>query len=121
MNVIQGPRRASAGIYDAWLAVLRTEDAGFEFTDPPFRNSLPMTLAFAATGTRLTAVLTGPRYVIEPRSTPAQPHRPANPYDMVPVRLQQHPLVASAGLVWSGDLPRQLQQVLFDAADGSPF
>ncbi len=121
MNVIQGPRRASAGIYDAWLAVLRTEDAGLEFTDPPFRNSLPMTLAFAATGTRLTAVLTGPRYVIEPRSTPAQPHRPANPYDMVPVRLQQHPLVASAGLVWSGDLPRQLQQVLFDAADGSPF
>ena len=37
---------------------------------------------------------------------------------MIPVRLEDHPLSATVGLVWSGDLPRQLQQVLFDAADG---
>jgi len=37
---------------------------------------------------------------------------------MVPVRAEQHPLTATAGLAWSGDLPRQLQQVLFGTADG---
>jgi hypothetical protein len=37
---------------------------------------------------------------------------------MIPARLEQHPLVATAGLVWNSDLPRQMQQVLFDAADG---
>jgi hypothetical protein len=40
---------------------------------------------------------------------------------MVGVRLQHHPLCAMAGLVWSGDLPRQLQQVLFDTAGDIPF
>jgi hypothetical protein len=30
---------------------------------------------------------------------------------------QHHPLTASAALVWSGDLPCPLQQMLFDAAD----
>ena len=33
---------------------------------------------------------------------------------MVPVRVKAHPLTAMAGLAWSGDLPRQLQQVLVD-------
>jgi len=37
---------------------------------------------------------------------------------MVSVRLDQSPLTANAGPVWSGDLPRPLQQVLFDTADG---
>jgi hypothetical protein len=37
---------------------------------------------------------------------------------MVRVILQHHPLTASAALVWSGDLPRPLQQMLFDTADG---
>jgi hypothetical protein len=36
---------------------------------------------------------------------------------MVRVILQHHPLTASAALVWSGDLPRPLQQMLFDTAD----
>ncbi len=40
---------------------------------------------------------------------------------MVPVRIERHPLAATAGLVWSGDLPRQLQQVLFDTAVGITF
>jgi hypothetical protein len=35
---------------------------------------------------------------------------------MVPVRVKAHPLTAMAGLAWSGDLPRQLQQVLVDTA-----
>jgi len=29
-----------------------------------------------------------------------------------------HPLTATAALVWNGDLPRPLQQILFDTADG---
>jgi hypothetical protein len=36
---------------------------------------------------------------------------------MAQVDLQHHPLTASAALVWSGDLPRALQQMLFDAAE----
>ena len=36
---------------------------------------------------------------------------------MVRVILQHHPLTAAAALVWSGDLPRPLQQMLFQTAD----
>jgi DNA-binding transcriptional LysR family regulator len=123
MDVVHGPRRASPGTYDAWLAALRTANPRFDFTDPPFRNSLPMTLAFAATGSRPTAVLTGPRHRVGGGAEPVQPDRPtgAGTCDMVPVRVERRPLVATAGLVWSGDLPRQLQQVLFDAADGIAY
>jgi hypothetical protein len=32
-------------------------------------------------------------------------------------RLEHRPLTATAALVWSGDLPRSLQQILVDAAD----
>jgi hypothetical protein len=39
-------------------------------------------------------------------------------HDMIRVGLEDHPLTATAALVWSGDLPRPLQQILFDAADG---
>lgn len=117
MDVISGPRGTWATTYDAWLTVLRTASPRFEFTDPPFRNSLPITLAFAASGNKPTAVLTGPRHVIPARG-PTQTLLAADTYDMVSVRLEQSPLVATAGLVWSGDLPRQLQQILFDAADG---
>jgi hypothetical protein len=60
MTVLYGPRRADAGIYDQWLGVLRAADPGFAFTDPPFRHSLPMSVAFAATASRPTAVLTSP-------------------------------------------------------------
>jgi hypothetical protein len=38
--------------------------------------------------------------------------------DMVLAGLEHHPLTATAAMVWNGDLPRPLQQVLFDAADG---
>jgi len=36
---------------------------------------------------------------------------------MVKVSLRNHPLTASATLVWSGDLPRPLRQMLFQTAD----
>ena len=36
---------------------------------------------------------------------------------MVRVRLDRSPLTATAAVAWSGDLPRHLQQVLFDTAD----
>jgi DNA-binding transcriptional LysR family regulator len=118
LDVVHGPRRASPATYDAWLARLRAIAPRFAFTDPPFRNSLPITLAFAATGTRPTAVLTGPRHRLGPEPGPAPPGHPAgSTYDMVPRRIGRHPLTATAGLVWNADLPRPLQQVLFDAAD----
>ena len=61
-------------------------------------------------------MLTGPRHTLGAAGHPAC--AAADSYDMVPVRLEQSPLTATAGLVWNGDLPRQLQQVLFDTADG---
>jgi len=117
MDVIHGPRRSGAGTRDAWLTVLRATNPRFDFSDPLFRQSLPMTLAFAATASRPTAVLTGPRHLTGARG-PLRPNAAAGIYNMVPVRLEQHPLTAAAALVWNADLPRQLQQVLFDTADG---
>jgi hypothetical protein len=43
--------------------------------------------------------------------------RTAGPEGMVRVRLDRRLLTATAAVAWSGDLPRHLQQVLFDAAD----
>jgi len=37
------------------------------------------------------------------------------------VRVEHRPLTAAASVVWRGDLPRQLQQVLFDTADSIAF
>jgi hypothetical protein len=119
MDVVHGPRRVSPGTYDAWLTVLRTRNPHFEFTDSPFRRSLPMTLAFAASASQHATVLTGPHHRIAAEPGLTQPGR-ADDWGMVRVGLQQHPLSATAGVVWSSDLPRQLQQVLFDTADGLP-
>jgi len=115
MPVVHGPRRADAGTYDAWLEVLRAADPHFAFTDPPFRHSLPMALAFAAAESRPTAVLTGPCVVVEGAGPSIGQ---AGAYDMAEVPLEGRPLTATAGLVWTTDLPRQLQQILFDSADG---
>jgi DNA-binding transcriptional LysR family regulator len=117
LQVIHGPRRAHPGTYDAWAGVLRGVDPRFQFTDPPFQRSLPMTLAFAATGDRPAAVLSGPATVVEGWSRPARKLRPADTSGMVRVSLAHRPLTASAALVWSGDLSRPLQQMLFDTAD----
>jgi DNA-binding transcriptional LysR family regulator len=66
LDVIHGPRRASPGTYDAWLQALRAVYPRFEFTDPLVRHSLPVALAFAATASRPTAVLTGPAVIAGP-------------------------------------------------------
>jgi hypothetical protein len=36
---------------------------------------------------------------------------------MARVSIAGHPLIAPAALVWNSDLPRPLQQILFDTAD----
>jgi DNA-binding transcriptional LysR family regulator len=121
MEVVHGPRHSSPGTYDAWLAVLREIRPRFEFTDPPFRHSLPVTLSIAATATRPTAVLTGPLHPVGGLAWKGVRQQEADSYDMVRVRLQRRPLTATAAVAWSGDLPRHLQQVLFDTADaGAP-
>jgi hypothetical protein len=117
LDVIHGPRRAQAGTYDAWSKVVQAADPRFGFTDPPFRRSLSLTLAFAATADRPTAVLTGPATAAGSWATPIRQSRPADTSGMVRVSLCNHPLTASAALVWSGDLPRPLQQMLFETAD----
>jgi hypothetical protein len=43
--------------------------------------------------------------------------RPAITRDIAPAGLRDHPPTATAAIVWNGDLPRPLQQILFDAAD----
>ena len=118
MGVIHGPRRLEPGIYDAWTRVLRTVNPRFAFTDPPLRHSLPMALAFAATADRPTAVLTGP--AVTAGSQPGLIRLPRQTVidDMVLTGLEHHQLTAMAAVVWSGHLPRPLQQILFDAADG---
>lgn len=117
MDVIHGPRRCSPATYDAWLAVLRESRPRFEFTDPQFRHSLPMTLSFAATATRPTAVLTDPLHLMGGSAWNGTRRHEADTYNMVRVSLERHPLTATAVVAWSGDLPRDLQQVLFDTAD----
>jgi DNA-binding transcriptional LysR family regulator len=119
MDVIHGPRRAEPGTYDAWTRVLRTVDPRFEFTDSPLRHSLQMDLAFAATADRPAAVLTGPCVITGSRPGLIRLPRPMVTHDMARVGLKDHPLTATAALVWNGDLPRPLQQILFDAADGT--
>ncbi|HEY3882239.1 MAG TPA: LysR family transcriptional regulator [Trebonia sp.] len=117
MAVICGPRRVSPATYDAWRATLRVSRPRFEFTDPPFRRSLPMTLAFAATAGRPTAVVTGPLQPASEQAAYGVRQPVADSYGMVRVGLRGRPLTASAVMAWSGDLPRHLQQVLFDTAD----
>jgi DNA-binding transcriptional LysR family regulator len=114
MDVIYGPRRAEPGTYDAWTRVLQGVEPRFEFSDPPLRHSLQMNLAFAATADRATAVLTGPSVITGSRSRLI---RPVVTHEMARLILKDHPLTATAALVWSGDLPRALQQILFDTAE----
>jgi hypothetical protein len=118
LDVIHGPRRASPATYDRWLAVLRALNPRFAFTDPPFRHSLPIVLALAAASPP-AAVLTGPAVTAGPPPGAPRLPRPADAGHMARVYVADHPLTATAALVWNGDLPRPLQQVLFDAADGA--
>jgi hypothetical protein len=119
LGVVHGPRRASPATYDRWLEVLRAVDPRFEFSDPPLRHSLAVALAFAATASRPTAVLTGPTAIAGPPPGVIRLPRPPGAGDMTRVSIAGHPLTATAALVWHGDLPRPLQQILFDIADGT--
>jgi DNA-binding transcriptional LysR family regulator len=118
MDVIHGPRRADPGTYDAWTSIVRTMDPRFQFTDPPLRHSLPVALFFAATAGRPAAVLTGPVAIAGTPPGVIRLPRPAGTGDMVRVSIDGQPLTATAALVWNRDLPRPLQQILFDTADG---
>jgi len=121
LEVIHGSRRLRPVTYDAWLAVLRAVNPRFEFTDTPFRRSLPMSLALAAAEGRPIAVLTGPHRAVGDWPGSAEPDPAVASTGMVRTRIEGSPLTATAALAWSGDLPRQLQQVLFDTADGAVF
>jgi DNA-binding transcriptional LysR family regulator len=118
LHVIHGPRRASPATYDRWLAILRATDPRFEFTDPPVRHSLPVALAFAATAGPPAAVLTGPAAIADVPPGVIRLPPPAGAGDMARVSIAGQPLTATAALAWNGDLPRPLQQILFDTADG---
>ena len=121
MDVIHGPRHGNPATYDRWLAILRATDPQFEFTDPPLRHSLPVALAFAATAGRPAAVLTGPVAITDVPPGVIRLPSPAGTGDMVRVSIAGQPLTATAALVWNDDLPRPLQQILFDAAaDATP-
>jgi hypothetical protein len=119
MDVIHGPRRASTALYDRWLTILRATDPRFEFTDPPVPHSLPVALAFAATADPPAAVLTGPIAIADVPLGVSRLPRPADIGDMARVSIAGQPLTATAALVWNGDLPRPLQQILFDTADSA--
>jgi DNA-binding transcriptional LysR family regulator len=118
LDVIHGPRPASIATYDRWLTILRATDPRFEFTDPPLRHSLPVVLAFAATAGPPAAVLTGPAAIADVPPGVIRLPQPVGAGDMARVSLAGQPLTATAALVWNGDLPRPLQQILFDTADG---
>ena len=117
LDVIHGPRRASTATYDRWLTILRATDPRFEFTDPPLRHSLPVALAFAAAAGPPAAVLTGPAAIAGVPPGVIRLPQPAGAGDMVRVSIDGQPLTATAALIWNGDLPRPLQQILFDTAD----
>ena len=119
LDVIHGPRHASPAIYDRWLGVLRAVDPRFAFTDPPFRHSLPLVLAHAGTASPPAAVLTGPAVTVGPPPGAARLPRPVGADHMARVGVAGYPLTATAALVWNGDLPRPLQQILFDTVDGA--
>jgi DNA-binding transcriptional LysR family regulator len=117
LDVVHGPRRSSPAVYDAWRAALRAVRPHFEFTDPPSRHSLPVTLAFAAMADRPAAVLSTPVRAAGDETARGRRRPAEDTFGMVRVRVDRCPLTATAAVVWSGDLPRHLQQVLFDAAD----
>jgi len=76
-----------------------------------------MTLAFAATASRPTAVVTSPLHLIGDQAAYGERQQVADGCEMVRVGLRGRPLTATAVVAWNADLPRDLQQVLFDTAD----
>jgi hypothetical protein len=87
---------------------------------PPFRHSLPVTLAFAATASRPTALLTG---LVAVAGTPhglIRPPRSEATRTWRRVGLDPHPLTATAALVWNGDLPGRCSRCCSRPRTASP-
>ena len=76
-----------------------------------------MSLAFAAAAGRPTAVVSGPVRLTSDLAAHGVRPPMADSYGMVRAALRGRPLTATAVVAWRGDLPRHLQQVLFDTAD----
>ena len=76
-----------------------------------------MPAALADYGPWTGTAVTGPSTIADRPVRPLQRTRPGDDRGMVRVSLQHHPVTASAAVVWSGDLPRPLQQMLFEIAD----
>jgi hypothetical protein len=62
-----------------------------------------------------------PAHSVGDPTAAAEPDPPADPAGPIRARIDGSPLTAAAVLAWSGDLPRLLQQVLFDTADSIVF
>jgi hypothetical protein len=62
-------------------------------------------------------VLTSPLHLTGDQAAHGVRQPVADSCEMVRVGLQRRPLTATAVMAWNGDLPRHLQQVLFDTAD----
>jgi DNA-binding transcriptional LysR family regulator len=118
MDVFHGPRDQAPAVYDAWRAVLRSHRAEFTFKDPPFRCRWAATLATAPASERPRAVLTSPDrpvgHCLGLRvATSAAIPAPG----IVSLPSIDHRLSATAVMVWSVGLSRDLQQLVFDVAD----
>jgi hypothetical protein len=70
-------------------------------------------------GRRPPVLIAGPTVIAGPPPDMIRLPRPARTGDMTRVCIAGHPLTATAAPVWNGDLPRPLQQILFDTADGA--
>jgi len=70
------------------------------------------------------SLLAAYRYIDRPEYHRRDPARadPVDPtvgvHEMVPVTIENHPLTATAPLALRGELPRALQQTVFEIADG---
>ncbi len=127
LEVFHGPREVAPLVHDSWLAVLRSHRNDFSFKSPLFGPRWTATLAGAEHSGRARAVLTGPQHpVSESPWTPdtsgpralSRPRPMDEPRDgLRELRIADGALRAIAGLVWSTDLPRGTQQLLFDAGD----
>ena len=123
LDVVHGPRQLSPATYDAWLAVLRELNPRFEFTDP----GVP---AVAADHPGLRGEYQPPYCGADrPPKSPRESARTGGttsggrpgPNWSAPGSSRGISPTAAAALVWGGDLPRLLQQVLFDTADSVVF
>jgi DNA-binding transcriptional LysR family regulator len=117
MDVFHGPRDQLPALYDVWEKALRSHRPDFAFRDPPFRRRWGATLATAGGNAELRAVLTGPERPVTRESS----ERAATATERSPAIVSLRPvgpeLSATAVMVWSIELSRELQQLVFDVAD----